>query len=499
MLPSTFQEQSKEQEKLKKKLKAKLEVAKFLQDTLEETALKATADSESAKLSDRFSSFMKKIRLGDQPTTEEIMKFSSLFENELTLDNLSRQQLIALCKILDVNTLANIPPNHILRFQLRMKLRTLEADDITIIKEGVENLDQEELQTACRDRGMPALGLSEEKLRKQLEQWLDLHINRKIPISLLVLSRALYISDSLAPEDRIKTTLSSLPKSIENATIAKVSELSGAKVDNQIKLELLKQEEIEIKLEKAAHEKEVVEQTTPVPAMKPEPVVAQAPLQDFAAEQLPKEKLVDKAQVLTDESDLTPVDIKEINQIIESLPVNEKIQVKAEIEELKKDVSEYKEDVREAQELTTAIDNTAKLTETKSAKLLSKRVEKLIAEVDNLVKKIEHDSVGQDKKEHPHNIVSINELMAAIKKYRGTSDDEKEKKLLQVLQTLDKDKDGKIDDINDVLRVFDLIEQEKVKVSRDQLSNILNLLEKEKLIELEEEKKELANKQNKAN
>jgi LETM1 and EF-hand domain-containing protein 1 len=494
MLPSTFQEQSKEQEKLKKKLKAKLEVAKFLQDTLEETALKATADGESSKLSERFSSFMKKIRLGHQPSTEEIMKFSSLFENELTLDNLSRQQLIALCKVLDVNTLANIPPNHILRFQLRMKLRSLEADDITIINEGVENLDQEELQTACRDRGMPALGLSEEKLRKQLEQWLDLHINRKIPITLLVLSRALYISDSLAPEDIIKTTLSSLPKSIEDATIAKVSELSGAKVDNQIKLELLKQEEIEIKLEKAAHEKEVVQ--APVPAMKPEPVVAQATLPDLAAQQLPKETLVDKAPV-TDEPDLTPVDIKEINQIIESLPVNEKIQVKADIEELKKDVSEYKEDVREAQELTTAIDNTAKLTETKSAKLLSKRVDKLIAEVDNLVKKIEHESVGQDKKEQ--NIVSIEELMLAIKKFRGISDDLKEKKLLKVLQTLDKDKDGKIDDINDVLRVFDLIEQEKVKVSRDQLSKILNLLEKEKLIELEEEKKELANKQTKTN
>jgi hypothetical protein len=36
--------------------------------------------------------------------------------------------------------------------------------------------------------------------------------------------------------------------------------------------------------------------------------------------------------------------------------------------------------------------------------------------------------------------------------------------------------------------VFDLIEQENVKVTKDQLSNILNLLEKEKLIELDEEK-----------
>ena len=132
MLPSTFQEESKEQERIKKRLKAKLEMAKFLQDTLEETAMKVDkAHASSADtLNVKFSEFMKKVRSdGQQPTNEEIMKYSSLFENELTLDNLSRRQLIALCQILDVSTLANIPPNHILRFQLRMKIRALEADD----------------------------------------------------------------------------------------------------------------------------------------------------------------------------------------------------------------------------------------------------------------------------------------------------------------------------------------------------------------------------------
>lgn len=131
MLPSTFKEQDKEQDKLKKRLKAKLEMAKFLQDTLEETALKGGADGKSEEtLNHKFAEFMKKIRSkGEQPSSEEILKYSSLFENELTLDNLNRQQLIALCQILDVSTLANIPPNHILRFQLRMKLRSLEADD----------------------------------------------------------------------------------------------------------------------------------------------------------------------------------------------------------------------------------------------------------------------------------------------------------------------------------------------------------------------------------
>jgi LETM1 and EF-hand domain-containing protein 1 len=399
MLPSTFQEQSKEQEALKKRLKAKLEMAKFLQDTLEETSLTST-DKSNNETSQKFAEFMKKIRnKGEQPNNEDIMKYSSLFENELTLDNLTRQQLIALCQILDVSTLGNIPPNHILRFQLRMRIRNLEADDKVILKEGLDTLTIEELQQACRDRGMRAIGVSETRLRKQLEQWLDLHLNRNIPLSLLILSRALYLPEHLPAEDIIKTTISALPKSIETATIAKIAEVTGAPVDSKTKLEVLKQEEAEIKLENAATKKDAI--VEPVPAARPETVGPAAAETDFAAQQLAKETLVDKAPVMTAttkkaepvEEELTPVEIKEINKIIENLPSAEESQVKAEIAELKKDITEYKEDVKEVEELTKSTDKTAKLTETKSAKLLSKRVQKLLTDMDSLMGKIEAEKV----------------------------------------------------------------------------------------------------------
>lgn len=439
MLPSTFKEESTEQEKLKLRLKAKLEMAKFLQDTLEETALKSSTNNSDNTLNHKFSDFMKKIRSkGEQPSSEEIMKYSSLFENELTLDNLNRQQLIAVCQILDVSTLGNIPPNHILRFQLRMKIRNLEADDKVIITEGVESLNIEELQQACRDRGMRAIGLTEQRLRNQLEQWLDLHINRKIPLSLLLLSRALYLPENLPPEDLIKTTISALPKSIENATIVKVAEVSGAKVDNTIKLELLKQEEAEIKLENAAKEKK--------PAAKEGELETEKLEKEFNIEQLmQKEKLVDKAPLIGEEL-VSPIEIKEINQIIESIPTAESKQVKAEIEELKKDVDEYKEDVMEVQNSTT------KLTETKSAKILSNRVQKLISDVDNLLAKIEKENELTASKNT--NTVSIEELVGTIKSLKRISTNLQEQKIVDILQSLDKDKDGKIDDINDVLKVF---------------------------------------------
>ena len=131
-----------------------------------------------------------------------------------------------------MNTLGGIPPNHVLRFQLRMKIRSLEADDKLIIQEGVNTLDINELQQACRERGMRAgmrilhvacAGVSEQRLRSQLDQWLDLHINRKIPLTLLIMSRALYLPENIPTEDVIKTALSQLPTSIENATLAKLA------------------------------------------------------------------------------------------------------------------------------------------------------------------------------------------------------------------------------------------------------------------------------------
>ena len=48
--------------------------------------------------------------------------------------NLKTFLFIILLFFKDVSTLGNIPPNHILRFQLRMKIRNLEADDKVHLK-----------------------------------------------------------------------------------------------------------------------------------------------------------------------------------------------------------------------------------------------------------------------------------------------------------------------------------------------------------------------------
>lgn len=59
-------------------------------------------------------------------SNKDILKFSKIFEDEITLDSLSRPQLIALCRVLEIQPLGT---SNFLGFQLRMKLRSLAADD----------------------------------------------------------------------------------------------------------------------------------------------------------------------------------------------------------------------------------------------------------------------------------------------------------------------------------------------------------------------------------
>ncbi|TRZ04749.1 hypothetical protein HGM15179_022358, partial [Zosterops borbonicus] len=65
-------------------------------------------------------------RSGQQPSTQEIVRFSKLFEDELTLEHLERPQLVALCKLLELQPIGT---NNLLRFQLLLRLRNIKADD----------------------------------------------------------------------------------------------------------------------------------------------------------------------------------------------------------------------------------------------------------------------------------------------------------------------------------------------------------------------------------
>ncbi|KAJ3603913.1 hypothetical protein NHX12_028654 [Muraenolepis orangiensis] len=211
MLPSTFETESKKEEKQKKGLAAKLELAKFLQETIAEMARRNKAKALTDDETQRFSTYVQKVRhTGEQPSTKDIVKFSKLFEDELTLEHLERPQLVALCKLLELQPIGT---NNLLRFQLMMQLRAIKADDELIATEGVPAMSVSELQAASRSRGMRSLGLTTDQLRQQIQQWLDLHLKENVPPSLLLLSRAMYLTD-LKPKAPV---IPPVPK-IEKAT-----------------------------------------------------------------------------------------------------------------------------------------------------------------------------------------------------------------------------------------------------------------------------------------
>ena len=236
------------------------------------------------------------------------MKFSSLFENKSTLDHLDRLQLVALCKILGISS---IGPDYYLRFTLHVKLRKLEADDKLILSEGIDILTTEELQAVCRERGMTSYGLSVERLRSQLKQWLDLHLNDRIPSTILLLSRALYLPENISQENVLKAAMQALPKAIDNMTAVKLAQATGERVDNTQRIEYVKREDEVIRKEKEDKEKTKISVQE---EMKKKKLSEQSSQPIQIPDDIPKaEILVDKAPLIVDKTKQETKDDEHIN------------------------------------------------------------------------------------------------------------------------------------------------------------------------------------------
>ncbi|KAM8833040.1 mitochondrial proton/calcium exchanger protein isoform 3-T3 [Synchiropus picturatus] len=464
MLPSTFETQSKKEERLKKELRVKLEMAKFLQDTIEEIALRNKVPQGDA--TEEFSTFFQKIRdSGERPSNEEIIRFSKLFEDELTLDNLTRPQLVALCRLLE---LQSIGTNNFLRFQLIMKLRAIRADDKLIAEEGVESLNVNEVQAACRVRGMRSLGVTEDRLREQLSQWLELHLTQQIPTSLLLLSRAMYLPDTLSPADQLKNTLQNLPEMVTKEAQLMAAEMELSKVDNKTKLETTLQEEAAIRQDNKERE---------------------------------MERIADAAEKAAREEEM------ELEVERKKHPGDAQVAAEAVDREILRDTAPVIEAVKDLEEIKKELSKTGKekaLEESKASQRLSKRVNRMIGRIDKIILELEKDKVildGQmDSGSSPpvglfytfrENLISIDELIAVMRQIQNIP----EHKLQSIAEALDDNKDGKID-IDDVIKVVELIDKEDIDISTTQVTDIMVMLQKEeKLIEKEKAKEKVEKEQ----
>ncbi len=431
MLPSTFESKLQEEEKKKKLLKVRLEVAKFLQDTVAEMAINGASPNSNAK---EFVEFFHKYRAtGEQSSTNEIIAIARKFEDALTLDNLSRPQLVSMCKYMNINAFGT---DQFLRSQIASRLRYLKQDDTMIEAEGVDALNIAELHQACQSRGIRTVGMSPVRLRSELSQWLELHLHHQIPSTLLILSRAFLISDKV-PKDMsealsgsaqaLQTTLTSLPDQVVNETALQMAHIEGTATAKQ-KLSVLQEQE-----ELIADELEQEEAQQALKKAK-----EQQEKEDPAA--TGNETAVPASDVSrNNEKDLEPeVSHQQMTQIAEAVktltsesPLKE---VKEELSSLKVERKELIEDLAELSQVTQKepVKGTSSLGQQvdKMITLIEKEMERFDSEAGSKLNLVRPDAEGR---------LTLNDLESILKQIRDHPDDDRIK---AIVKKLDKDGDG---------------------------------------------------------
>ena len=242
LLPSTYEGQKSKDAKATSLQTTRKEVSSFLRDTLRETGLPVSP--KNAQRSD-FIEFFRKVRAtGESPTPDDVIRVCKIFKDDLTLDNLSRPQLVGMARYMNLNTFGT---DLLLRYQIRHRMRQIKRDDRAIASEGVDSLSVTELQSACASRGLRTHGVSPARLRDDLQMWLDLRLKYGVPSTLLVLSNAFMYTQGKDSEiasqiDALQAVLSSIPEELFHEIELEVHNAEGAATNRQ-RLEVLKEQQ----------------------------------------------------------------------------------------------------------------------------------------------------------------------------------------------------------------------------------------------------------------
>ncbi|KAJ1919050.1 LETM1 domain-containing protein ylh47 [Mycoemilia scoparia] len=266
MLPSTYEDPKLREKKQQKIQQVRVEMSRYLKETIAETvkqrkAFQSSTNEEKLNAITEYvetQKFINKIRSSSDPVSnDDLLRISHIFEDDLTLDNLTRPQLVSICRYMGINSFGT---DNYLKYQIRNRVRYITADDKMIKSEGVDSLTIPELQAACQSRGVRFTGVSPARMRWDLQQWLDLHLDEEVPAVLLILSRIMTAGEpvtTLTPEV-LQATLSSLPDNLVNEATLRLAELGGAATNKQ-KLDVL--EEQEDLIEDEAEQEEKVRET----------------------------------------------------------------------------------------------------------------------------------------------------------------------------------------------------------------------------------------------
>lgn len=242
LLPSTYEDQKQRDAKSNKLRSTRKDVSEFLRTTLKEGGIPLSLKTRQRE---EFTEFFKKIRIsGESPTRDELIKVCKIFRDDVTLDNLSRPQLVAMCRYMNLNSFGT---DAMLRYNIRHRLRQLKRDDRAISFEGVDSLNVSELQNACASRGIRTHGVSPGRLRDDLNTWLELRLKHGLPSTLLILSNAFMYSQGMETEldshyDALQAVLSSIPEELYHEIELEIHSAEGAATNKQ-RLEVLREQQ----------------------------------------------------------------------------------------------------------------------------------------------------------------------------------------------------------------------------------------------------------------
>ena len=242
LLPSTYEGQTSKDKKASHLRATRKEVSNFLRDTLKETGLPVSVVNAQKE---EFMEFFRKIRAtGESPSHADVVKVCKIFKDDLTLDNLSRPQLVGMTKYMNLNAFGT---DAMLRYQIRHRMRQIKRDDRAISFEGIDSLSVPELQMACASRGLRTHGMSPGRLRDDMQTWLDLRLKYGVPSTLLVLSNAFMYTQGKESEiasqfDALQAVLSSIPEELFHEIELEVHTAEGAATNKQ-RLEVLKEQQ----------------------------------------------------------------------------------------------------------------------------------------------------------------------------------------------------------------------------------------------------------------
>lgn len=388
-----------------------------------------------------------------------------------------------------------------------------------IAAEGIDSLDLVELAAACSARGIRTIGVSPARMRLELQQWIDLHLNHRIPSTLLLLSRAFAISDAVPvvkhvpAAEALQATLQSLPDEVKEETKMVYSEAVGAKIDPREKLELLKKQEhlIAEELKQEADEKkravlqaakEKVGETVVKAETKPEAAVASGKVDEairigetaraatpevaaktveraaqlevregragaaapvstpavpaavaaaaaVAAEKPKAKQALEVVEAAGAEVPATTSDTNALKQLGEALEVL--VSPSAfkpemdDLKEIKKDREEYREDLSLIASLVAGATTTSKQPlESKAGTMLGKRLDGLLKRIDAELH--EWDTKIGDKlnllKANEEGLIPMEQVVKALESIKVGPDSVTEKRIEQLIDSLDPDGDG---------------------------------------------------------